>query len=715
MPLFFLLFFLFFSFKAYTEESTKKTVHNKEEIKFNAKTIILDQNTNILTASGNVNLKYKGVKLNCDELIYDQINDTAIARGNVTLIEPSGSYHQGEELNLNNDFSKFFMVNIYSRLQDGSQMRAKSLSFDNQRDIIYERASYTPCNCDFKNNENPIWLLSAKRSIHNEKTRTIRHDGVRMHIFNIPLLYLPTFAHPDWTVKRKTGFLAPILSISQGGGFTWSQPFFINKSENADYTLTPTIFSNNGILNEFEYRQALKNGFFQTNFIGGRVNTVSKDNEDVIAGFINYNKLLKNDWQTNLILKDTSEDSFLRKYKLKDETVLKSIITSEKITDNSYTSVEVYKIGSLSRQTDNDNSPLIMPSLTYEKEFELPSDYSYGKFFMSSINLQDDEGLDMTRYSNIISASKNQSIANGLGYIDSSISIDLYDISNNSSSPDNVGNITSLNSYLTVGWKRFTNAKILNNLTVLKPQFQVVGISGTDKVDVIPNRDAADYRLDEANIFLPHRPQGRDLKLSGGRFDYGLSSFLTNDSFGELTSFIGQSIKLWGGNEREFQSLKSKDVSISQSDYIARFALQHSNTFSSDWSGRLDPYSFEIHESITTLSQNIDMLDLSASHSAISKGYLEGANGAENLELKFKTNFSSDWNLSGSQNYNLFGGETKLLKTGFGLSYSGGLQDCLAIELNYERETKTDPSITPMTEVSLIFQFKYLGGIFETL
>ena len=43
------------------------------------------------------------------------------------------------------------------------------------------------------------------------------------------------------------------------------------------------------------------------------------------------------------------------------------------------------------------------------------------------------------------------------------------------------------------------------------------------------------------------------------------------------------------------------------------------------------------------------------------------------------------------------------------------LQDCLAIELNYERETKTDPSITPMTEVSLIFQFKYLGGIFETL
>ena len=77
--------------------------------------------------------------------------------------------------------------------------------------------------------------------------------------------------------------------------------------------------------------------------------------------------MMKDNWKTNIVLQDSSEDSFLRKYKLTNDTILKSSLSSEKFTNDSYTSIELYKIGSLSRKTENNNSPLVLPSIKYEK------------------------------------------------------------------------------------------------------------------------------------------------------------------------------------------------------------------------------------------------------------------------------------------------------------------------------------------------------------
>ena len=174
-------------------------------------------------------------------------------------------------------------------------------------------------------------------------------------------------------------------------------------------------------------------------------------------------------------------------------------------------------------------------------------------------------------------------------------------------------------------------------------------------------------------------------------------------------------MKLWGNNKAELQSLNPGNTVVSDTDYIARLAFQNSKNFSTDWSARLDPQSFEIYESITTITQNLNKFDLSISHASLSEGYIKDTNGAENLNFKFNTKIANDWNLSGLQNYNLHNGNVKLLKTEYGISYSGSLQNCMVIELKYERETKTDPSIAPVTEVGLIFQFKYLGDVIETL
>ena len=700
---------------AQQDQKINSSIFTKERINFNANSVVLDQNSGVLIATGNVRFLYKDIELTCNELTYDHKNDIIIAKGDVSFKDNKGSFHNGDELKLNTKLTNIFMTNIYSRLSDGSQMKAKFLNLEDNKEIIYKGARYTPCECDFKNNEIPIWHFSTRQTTLNEKTHTIRHDGVTMHVFNIPVFYTPTFAHPDWTVKRKSGFLAPNISIGKETGITWTQPYYIASSLDSDYTITPIIYSKTGILNNFEYRKVSKNSSFFGNLIGGRVDTISKKNDQVISGFINFKSNLSNDWKTEVIIQDTSEDSFLRKYKLIDETILKSSISAEKLTQSSFSSIELLQIGGLSQQTKNDNSPLIAPEIKYQKQLNPPFKSSSGELSMSILKLSDDEGVDLSRYSNQITGKKSYSIGNGEGYIETGLSIDLYDISKNTSGLGKTGALTASNSYLTFGWESYIPKNIFNNLTILNPQIQAVAIGGTDHVNVVPNRDSADYRLDGTNLFLTHRPQGRDLILPGGRFDYGLTSFSSNNYFREFTGFFGQSVSLWGNNERKLQSSNPNYKNITESDYITRLAIQHSGDLETDWSARLDPHTFEIYESITSISQRLGIIHLSASHINISDGYLKNTTGAENLEVKLKTDLSKDWSLIGKQNYNLYQGDTKLLKTEYGLSYSGSLQNCMVIEFKYERETKTDPSIAPITETSLVFQFKYLGNIIESL
>ena len=687
----------------------------KKGIIFSAQKVSIDNELQTLIATGNVNLELDNIKLSSKEIIYYRNKDEIHAKGDVFLQDENGNFHNGKDLILKNQTSNFYLSNIYAQLADGSQMTARNVVSENKNEIKYKGTKFTPCNCKLNEGETPLWHFSARETRINNDTHTIHHDGVTMHLLNFPIIYTPTFAHPDWTVKRKSGFLTPSISVGKETGITWKQPYFLNISNSQDYTITPIIFSKSGYLTDLEYRSISESSNLKANIIGGIVDTFKEQDEEVISGFLTFDSKNENNWRTKIILQDSSEDSFLRKYKLTNETILKSSLSTQRLNDNSFSSVELYKIGSLSRETENDNSPLVLPSIKYERNFDIPLRNTFGKLEMSALELDDDEGHDLFRYSNKLTAHRKLKLKKGISFIETSISGNFYDVSKNKSNPDNTGKINSINSFISFGWEDYLPTKVFQNQSILKPQIQAVLINGSDHVNHIPNRDALDYRLDETNLFIPHRPLGNDLTLPGGRIDYGITNFINNENSVNFTSFFGQSLKLWGNNENEFQSLNSKKTVVSESDYIARLAFQNTKNFSTDWSARLDPHNFKIYESITTISQSLGRFDLSASHASISDGFIKDTSGAENLNFKFNSKITNDWGFSGLQNYNLHNSDIKLLKTEYAINYSGSLQNCMVIELKYERETKTDPSIAPVTEVGLIFQFKYLGDVIENL
>ena len=693
----------------------QKIKQDKKGVIFSAQRVSIDNELQTLIATGNVKLELDNIKLSSREIIYYKNKDEIHAKGDVFLQDENGNFHNGKDLILKNQTSNFYLSNIYAQLADGSQMTARNVVSENKNEIKYKGTKFTPCNCKLNEGETPLWHFSARETRVNNDTHTIHHDGVTMHLLNFPILYTPTFAHPDWTVKRKSGFLTPSISVGKETGITWKQPYFLNVSKSQDYTITPIIFSKSGYLTDLEYRSISENSNLKANIIGGIVDTFKEQDEEVISGFLTFDSVSENNWRTKIILQDSSEDSFLRKYKLTNETILKSSLSTQKLNDNSFSSVELYKIGSLSRETENDNSPLVLPSIKYERIFDIPLRNTFGKLEMSALELDDDEGHDLLRYSNKLTAHRKLKLKKGISFFEASISGNFYDVSKNKSNPNNIGKINSVNSFISFGWENYLPTKVFQNQSILKPQIQAVLINGSDHVNHIPNRDALDYRLDETNLFIPHRPLGNDLTLPGGRIDYGITNFINNENSVNFTSFFGQSLKLWGDNENEFQSLNSKKTVISESDYIARLAFQNTKNFSTDWSARLDPHNFKIYESITTISQSLGRFDLSASHASISDGFIKDTSGAENLNFKFNSKITNDWGFSGLQNYNLHNSDIKLLKTEYAINYSGSLQNCMVIELKYERETKTDPSIAPVTEVGLIFQFKYLGDVIENL
>ena len=132
--------------------------------------------------------------------------------------------------------------------------------------------------CKLEEDKCPPWSLKAKKITHELSIPTIGIGASTLKIYDIPIFYFPRFFHPDPTVKRQSGFLPPILSLSSSLGTGSATPYYWAISQNKDITFTPKLYTNENALFLNEYRQAFRNGFLtlDTSYHEGYRNTSSK-------------------------------------------------------------------------------------------------------------------------------------------------------------------------------------------------------------------------------------------------------------------------------------------------------------------------------------------------------------------------------------------------------------------------------------------------------
>ena len=104
-----------------------------EEVDFEADTVTVNRDDNILTATGNVVIVRGIERLTADKVIYNQITDEANAIGNVIYLTADGIEHRADEMMLDENFTHAIATPIISQFSDGTRFSANSA--DHRADI----------------------------------------------------------------------------------------------------------------------------------------------------------------------------------------------------------------------------------------------------------------------------------------------------------------------------------------------------------------------------------------------------------------------------------------------------------------------------------------------------------------------------------------------------------------------------------------------------
>ena len=125
------------------------------------------------------------------------------------------------------------------------------------------KGKFTSCK---KDEDCTPWSIQAKKIIHNKKKKQISYDSAILKLYDIPILYFPKFFHPDPTVNRQSGFLAPRFNNSNVVGSSIQIPYYLVLAENKDMTFIPTLFDNDLQMLQTEFRHVNSSSSLTTDF-----------------------------------------------------------------------------------------------------------------------------------------------------------------------------------------------------------------------------------------------------------------------------------------------------------------------------------------------------------------------------------------------------------------------------------------------------------------
>ena len=296
---FFTFLFVLFFFPINLSFSQQINVYN-----FSANKITYSQDNNIIEATGNVVAKNNdGKQISADKIIYNRPNQqlntfgsskltddkvgtlfaerfeynldkqSILADGKVKFIDKDKNTYYFTKLSSDDKFNEIVGTDINAELnkdllKSGDKFNefieprfsGKSATIKNNITIVQD-AQFTTCKKSSETDGCTYWNLKAGQLIHDKEQKKLTYKNVSLDLNNVPVLYVPYFSHPDPTVKRTQGFLAPSFS-SLGGdiGPTIKIPYFYPLSESADFTISPVYYFKQNPLLLGEYRERFKNG-----------------------------------------------------------------------------------------------------------------------------------------------------------------------------------------------------------------------------------------------------------------------------------------------------------------------------------------------------------------------------------------------------------------------------------------------------------------------
>ena len=216
----------------------------RDEVYLEADLIIGDNDNNIITAKGSVEMRTGGRTIRADELVYDQNRGIMRANGHIQMIEADGTVETAETLVLDDKTKAAVATAVTARLQKNIKIAAASAVRPNENVQELNQAIYTPCPiCVDNKPKRPTWSIKADHVVRDKKKRIVYYRNAVMKMFGVPVIFLPVFWHADPTAVRKSGLLPPKAGLSDRRGLSYEQPYLILLSPYSDLVLSPQFNS----------------------------------------------------------------------------------------------------------------------------------------------------------------------------------------------------------------------------------------------------------------------------------------------------------------------------------------------------------------------------------------------------------------------------------------------------------------------------------------
>ena len=700
------LFFIFFISGNALGADNKQT--NSGDINFSSEKLKVDEKTKIMIASGNVIITNNNRQLTADKVEYDQNLDKAIATGNVKLKEKDGSIYESERVILTNEFKSVVAIPLYGELIDKSFIKSNNFKKNDLGESYFKEGVYTACECDFKQDVKPIWRIESKEIKHDPATKTVYLKHPVMRIFSIPVYYLPYLSFPDWTVKRRSGFLTPVYGYSKQNRFHIKVPYYYSPENDPTWDMTFTSHQNGktGHADQLNIRKKYENSSLETNIYKGNLDTNKSDGDNVFGVNFKANSNLDNNWKMTIEGKYADQETFMRRYGFDSSDRYKSYLNLEKIKPNSISNIEIYNIQNLD-ETSSNNEPVLAPSISHHI-FDSNKSYNYD-VKLNAHSIYNDESYDIKRWSGLAQINKKLNLTNIVLEGDANFGLDLYSIQGRPSTDSNDNKyIDRLSSGFSVAASNQYGIMSEEIGVVIEPKIQFSSVISSDRTDEVPNRDSSEFRLDQANLFLNNQYQGRDNIQRSDRINAGVSAYVMTEEMGDLNFFIGQSQKI-SGTQKNISSANNDR----QSHLINSISWNPSSLYNFSWFSLYNHHNLKSDTSDFNFNGSLDGWNYSTRHRSVDGAFVSDGIDREELALGISKNFSN-WKTSYSRTYDLSNDKEEMISETLGLEYTGSgymFGNCLTVLFQYKSSGGVvDRDLVPEDSIYLTFNFRNLGA-----
>lgn len=705
---------------------------DEQPVDLAADTLIHDEESQIITARGHVELVQGARLLRADEVSYNLATDTVEATGHVALTEPNGDVHFADHVTLSDNMRRGFVVGLQSYLTDGGRFWAgEGERTAGGRVIVMRDAAYTPCNCGADKSTgpddkaaDPTWQIKAKSVTYNEEDHRISYRHARFEVLGVPVLYTPYLSHPDGKEEQKSGFLMPNFALDSELGAMITNRYYWAMAPHRDATfgLMTGTRENPVVLGQYRQRFAdasltldasvTRSGW--TDSVGGE----ELWHDEAWRGhlFTQGRWDINETWRAGADLEMTSDDQYLEQYNFTGKDVLENDVYLERFSDRNYATARFLSFQDLRVREEQTDQPNVLPEL-YASFIGAPNALLGGRWSLAldGLNLyREGNEQDMSRGTATLGWENRHVTGFGLvNTLDLSARGDMYHVTDRALAANNTG----LSRETTQG-RMFAQAHLVSSYPLVKPiengQIMIEPlVSGTvapniDSVDDdIPNEDSQDVQLDASNLFEPDRFPGQDRIEDGSRVTYGVRTGLYGDGGGRIEAFAGQSYRL---NNDKNRFPEGSGLSRRESDLVGSVSAAYKDRMALDYHFQLDAAQWDAqrHELDAFAERGPFRLD---TRYLFAKA-LEGTDideSREQLMGALSVDLWDNWQARGGALYDL-GEDPGLRKAMLGLDYTGC---CMFLSIAAERSLTRDSSGDSGTDIMLRLGLKHIGS-FET-